>query len=158
MVEYNSKMISLIRTDSENADFIELVSLLDAELRIRDGEEHLFYAQFNKITAIKEVVVAYLDGKAVACGAIRAYENQTTEVKRMFVREENRCQGIAGKVLAELETWAKELNFKECILETGIKQPEAIALYKKSGYEVIPSYGQYVSVENSVCMKKIIDI
>lgn len=149
-------MITLIRKNSESADFKALVNLLDAELRIRDGEEHSFYAQFNKIDSLREVVVAYSDEIAVGCGAIKSYSKQTAEVKRMFVKEENRGKGIAGKVLAELETWAKELDFDDCILETGFKQPEAIALYAKSGYEVIPNYGQYIGVKGSVCMKKII--
>ena len=149
-------MIKLFRTNSENPDFQTLVVSLDAELQIRDGVEHSFYAQFNKTVGLTEVVVAYLDEITVGCGAIKLYSDQTAEVKRMFVKLENRGKGIAGKVLAELETWAKELNFVECILETGFKQPEAIALYKKSGYEVIPNYGQYAGVENSVCMKKLI--
>ena len=147
-------MISIVRTNSENADFKTLVTLLDAELQVRDGEEHTFYAQFNKIDSLREVVVAYLQESPVGCGAIKAYAGRTAEVKRMFVKAENRGKGIAGKILSELEAWAKELNFDECILETGFKQPEAIALYKKAGYEVIPNYGQYIGVGNSVCMQK----
>lgn len=123
-------MITIIRTNSENSDFQTLVVSLDAELQIRDGAEHSFYAQFNKIDNLSEVIVAYLDEIAVGCGAIKPYSDQTVEVKRMFVKLENRGKGMAGKILAELETWAKELNFVECILETGFKQPEAIALYK----------------------------
>lgn len=147
-------MLSIVRTNSENTDFRELVSLLDAELRVRDGEDHSFYAQFNKIDSISEVVVAYSGDAAIGCGAIKAYAERTAEVKRMFVKPENRGQGVAGEILGELETWAQELNFDECILETGLKQPEAIALYKRSGYVVIPNYGQYAGVENSVCMRK----
>jgi putative acetyltransferase len=149
-------MISIVRTNSDNADFRTLVTLLDAELQVRDGEEHSFYAQFNKIDNLSEVVVAYSGNAAIGCGAIKAYGERTAEIKRMFVKEENRGKGVAGKILGELETWSRELNFDECILETGFKQPEAIALYKKSGYEVIPNYGQYIGVENSVCMKKTI--
>ncbi|MDQ3042502.1 MAG: GNAT family N-acetyltransferase [Acidobacteriota bacterium] len=149
-------MINLVRTNSDNSDFRELVILLDAELQIRDGDEHSFYAQFNKIDKIRHVVVAYEDGEAAGCGAIKEYAEGVTEIKRMFVRAERRGRGIAGKILAELETWAKELNFSECVLETGLKQPEAIALYQKSGYKTIPNYGQYAGVENSVCMKKLI--
>lgn len=148
--------MNLIRTDSDNNDFRELVARLDADLQIRDGAEHLFYAQFNKIDKIREVVVAYENEKAVGCGAFKEYEKGTAEIKRMFVRPENRGRGIAGNILNELETWAKELNYAEAILETGVKQPEAIRLYRKSGYEIIPSYGQYLNVENSVCMKKSI--
>ena len=83
-------MIELVRTDSENSDFRELVGKLDADLAIRDGAEHLFYAQFNKIDKIREVVVAYEDGKAVGCGAFREYQPNAVEIKRMFVREEDR--------------------------------------------------------------------
>jgi GNAT superfamily N-acetyltransferase len=149
-------MTKLVRTNSDNSDFRELVALLDADLQIRDGAEHSFYAQFNKIDKIREVVVAYENEKAVGCGAFKEYSADAAEIKRMFVRPENRGRGIAGKILTELETWAKELNFSECVLETGLKQPEAIRLYQKSGYETIPSYGQYLNIENSVCMKKLI--
>ena len=147
-------MLTIARTNSENVDFRELVSLLDAELRVRDGEEHSFYAQFNKIDNISEVVVAYSDNAAVGCGAIKPYDERTAEVKRMFVMPENRGKGVAGEILEHLEHWARELNFDGCVLETGFKQPEAIALYKRSGYVVIPNYGQYMGVENSVCMRK----
>jgi putative acetyltransferase len=150
-------MVNLVRTDSDNADFRELVALLDKDLQIRDGAEHSFYAQFNKIDKIREVVVAYENETAVGCGALKEYEPNVAEIKRMFVREGKRGRGIAGQILSELETWAKELNFTECILETGLKQPEAIRLYKKSGYEIIPNYGQYVNVANSVCMRKSIE-
>ncbi|MCY7345217.1 MAG: GNAT family N-acetyltransferase [Pyrinomonadaceae bacterium] len=149
-------MINLVRTDSDNTNFRELVILLDLDLQVRDGEEHSFYAQFNKIDAIRHVVVAYENETAVGCGAFKEYEKGTAEIKRMFVRLESRGRGIAGEILAELETWAKELNFTRCILETGVKQPEAIRLYQKSGYETMTSYGQYLNVENSVCMKKSI--
>lgn len=147
-------MTNLVRTNSGNADFRELVSLLDKDLQIRDGDEHSFYAQFNKVDKIRHVVVAYAGGEAVGCGAIKEYEKSVAEIKRMFVREERRGRGIAKNILSELEMWAGELGFSECILETGWKQPEAIALYRKSDYKTIPNYGQYEGVENSVCMKK----
>ncbi len=147
-------MIKLLRTDSDNADFRELVALLDADLAIRDGDEHSFYAQFNKIDKIRHVVVAYDDSEAIGCGAIKEFETGVTEIKRMFVREERRGRGIAKVILSDLENWASEIGSSVCVLETGLKQPEAIALYSKSGYETIANYGQYAGVENSVCMKK----
>jgi len=55
-----------------------------------------------------------------------------------------------------LESWASELNFKYCVLETGKRQPEAIALYKKNGYQIIPNYGQYHGIENSICFQKTV--
>lgn len=147
-------METILRTDSTHADFRALVALLDRDLQIRDGEDHSFYAQFNKIDKINHVVVAYKDGVPVGCGAIREYTAGVTEVKRMFVKPEFRGQGIARRLLAELENWAHELSYVTCILETGKKQPEAIRLYQKAGYTIIPNYGQYAQVENSVCMKK----
>ena len=149
-------MTNLIRTNSDNSDFRELVRLLDEDLQIRDGDAHPFYAQFNKIDKIRYVVVAYENGQAVGCGAIKKYEKDVAEVKRMFVKPEWRGQGIAKRILSELEIWANELNFSECILETGKNQPEAIGLYQKSGYQKIPNYGQYEGIKLSVCMRKLV--
>ena len=147
-------MIEIIRTDSENKDFIELVRHLDAELAVRDGDDHAVYAQFNKIAKLKHVVLAYEDSKALGCGAIRELRSGDVEIKRMFVPLESRGKGIATKVLLELENWARELSFTRCVLETGLKQPEAIRLYEKNGYERIPNYGQYIDMGNSVCFGK----
>lgn len=149
-------MIRVTRTDSDDQDFIELVKHLDADLSARDGSEHAFYAQFNKIDRIKYVVVAYEDDHPVGCGAIKEYASDTMEVKRMYTTPESRGKGVASTVLAELEIWAAELSYEKCILETGKKQPEAIGLYQKSGYKLIPNYGQYAEIENSVCFEKII--
>jgi putative acetyltransferase len=148
--------MNLVRTDSTNPDFTALVVHLDAFLRVLDGEEHVFYAQLNKTDLLRQVVLAYIDDQAVGCGAIREYSDTTTEVKRMFVLPEYRGKGIAGKVLSELEKWAAESGYTECVLETGKRQPEAIRLYQKSGYNLIPNFGKYAGVENSVCMHKII--
>ena len=147
-------MITLIRTNSDNRDFLDLVKFLDADLAIRDGKDHSFYTQFNTLDNIKHVVVAYQDEKALGCGAIKEYMPDTMEIKRMYVSPESRNKGIATSVLAELEHWAKELSYAKCILETGKGQPEAIALYKKNGYTLIPNYGQYAGVDNSVCFQK----
>jgi len=146
--------MTIIRTNSDNTDFIDLVKLLDADLAIRDGEDHAFYAQYNKTGKIKYVVVGYEDNKPIACGAIREFTPQIMEVKRMYTLPEHRGKGIAQKLLFELEKWAKELSYTKCILETGKKQPEAIQLYKKSGYRIIPNYGQYAGIDNSVCFEK----
>lgn len=142
------------RTDSDNSDFQKLVRELDKDLAIRDGDEHAFFDQFNKITNIKYVVVVYDNEIPVGCGAIKEYETDVMEIKRMFVPLEKRGNGIASVVLQELEKWATELNYKKCILETGHKQPEAITLYKKNNYTLIKNYGQYADVASSVCFEK----
>ena len=149
-------MIEILRTDSSNTDFINLVKFLDIDLAIRDGDEHSFYAQFNKLDAIKYVVLAVENGQAVGCGAIKEYDLDTMEVKRMYTSPQSRGKKIASRVLAELENWAKELSYKRCILETGNKQPEAIALYNRNSYQRILNYGQYANVENSLCFEKVI--
>ncbi|MFZ1519161.1 MAG: GNAT family N-acetyltransferase [Ignavibacteriaceae bacterium] len=149
-------MIKILRTYSSNQDFIELVKLLDKELQIRDGGDHTFYAQYNMIDKLKNVVVAFYNDFAVGCGAIKEYDISTIEIKRMFVKDEYRSKGIATKVLIELELWTGELGYNKCILETGFKQPEAIRLYTKNNYNVIPNYGQYAGVVNSVCMEKVL--
>lgn len=147
-------MINLVRTDSDNADFIALVKHLDADLAERDGSDHSFYSQFNKINKIKHAVVAYENDKPIACGAIKEFSPDAMEVKRMYTIPASRGKGVAGKVLTELEKWATELSYKKCVLETGKRQPEAIELYKKNGYKLISNYGQYAGIENSVCFEK----
>lgn len=149
-------MLTLTRTNSDNANFIELVRHLDAELAANNGDQNDFYAQFNKVDSIKHVVVAYWEGQAAACGAVKEYEPGVMEVKRMYTLPEFRSKGIAGRVLAELERWAAELGYQKCILETGKTQTAAIHLYEKSGYKTTPNYGQYAGVENSVCFEKIL--
>ena len=147
-------MTLLKRTNSSDIDFIQLVKQLDADLAERDGTEHGFYAQYNKIDAIQQVVVAYENEIPVGCGAIKPFSNGVMEVKRMYSVPAVRGKGVATKVLAELEKWAKELGNEKCILETGKRQPEAIALYEKNGYTIIDNYGQYAGIENSVCFEK----
>jgi putative acetyltransferase len=149
-------MIECIRTNSDHEDFRKLVRELDADLSIRDGEDHAFYDQFNKIDKIKYTIVAYEDKIPVGCGAIKEYSPDSMEVKRMYVLPERRGLGIASIILKELERWTVELHYKRCLLETGKKQPEAIELYKKNRYGIIPNFGQYTGVENSVCFEKIL--
>ncbi|MCF2443474.1 GNAT family N-acetyltransferase [Dyadobacter sp. CY345] len=149
-------MSTLKRTDSTDEDFIFLVKKLDADLAIRDGEDHSFYSQFNKVDKIKHTVVAFEDGVPVGCGAIKEFDQNAMEVKRMYTSPEGRGMGIASSVLRELEKWAAEMSYKKCVLETGKRQPEAIAFYKKNGYQITPNYGQYIGIENSVCFEKVL--
>lgn len=149
-------MINLVRTDSAQKDFVSLIRLLDAELGEIDGAEHSFYAQFNKIDVIRHTVVVYENGEPVACGAIKQFDAASVEVKRMYTLPQSRGKGIGGRVLSELEKWAAELNYTRCVLETGKRQPDAIALYKRQGYKQMPNYGQYAGIENSVCFEKML--
>ena len=142
------------RTNSTDPDFVELVRFLDAELAKINGNEDAFYAQFNKIDKINHVVLVYDDITPVACGAIKQFSAYAMEVKRMFTLPNYRGKGAASLLLKALESWAKEMAYEKCVLETSKRQPDALALYTKNNYQVIPNYGQYIGVENSVCFEK----
>ena len=142
------------RTDSKNADFIRLVRQLDFYLTEKDGEEHGFYDQYNKLDSIRHVLVVYEHDTAVSCGGFKEYSAGIVEIKRMYTVPEARGKGYASLVLQDLEKWAAELGYSKAILETGKRQEEAVQFYPKNGYRLIPNYGQYAGVENSLCFEK----
>ena len=151
-------MLKIVKTNSENPDFIALVKALDRYLKTTDGDEHAFYNQFNNIDVLKHVVIAYKDNIPVGCGAFKAFnDNNTAEIKRMFTVHNYRGQGIARNILKTLELLVKESGFSALVLETGTRQIEAVSFYKNCEYSIIPNYGQYKDMENSLCFKKILD-
>lgn len=147
-------MGTIKRTTSDNGDFNSLVAQLDKYLAFLDGDDHEFYAQFNKSGQLKNALVCYENDTPIAIGAYKEFEPQVAEMKRMYTLPEYRGRGIAGRILTELENWAKEEGYTTAILETGHMQHDAIGLYTKMGYETIENFGQYVGIDNSVCMKK----
>ena len=146
--------IQILRTNHENQDFINLVSLLDKELAETDGDEHTFYAQYNGVNTLDHVLVVYDEQGGIACGAFKKFNDHTVEIKRMYVKPESRNLQIAAQMLDQLEVWAKEVGYTRSILETGKRQVAAVGLYKKHTYQVISNYGQYIGVENSICFEK----
>lgn len=148
--------LQFIQTDASHPHFVALVRQLDADLALCDGDEHAFYAQFNGIAHLQHVLLAYLPGQpeAVACGAIKPFDSESVEVKRMWVVPGFRGQGIASALLQQLEQWAVELGYQRSVLETGKKQVEALHLYPKNGYRITANYGQYIGIDNSVCFEK----
>lgn len=147
-------MISLSRVTGKHKDFIQLVNMLDADLDGRYGDLQDQYDQYNTIEQLATVIVAYYDDQPIGCGAMKPYEMDAVEIKRMYVHPDSRGQGIAGRILNELEGWAKELGYTRAVLETGVKQAEAIGLYQKHGYQRIENYGQYRDMPSSVCFAK----
>jgi putative acetyltransferase len=145
---------SIIRCDSTDADFRLLVRDLDRDLLSRYGANQSFFDQFNAVEDIRNVVVLYVDGEAVGCGAFKQHDHETCEVKRMYVAPRHRGKKLSRVILSELERWALECGFSFTVLETGIHQPEAIAAYERFGYERIPNYPPYIGVELSVCYRK----
>jgi len=147
-------MIKLIRTTGNNPDYVELTRQLDEELHGIYGELQCKYDVFNMIYDIDTVLIAYDDDNAIGCGCFKRYDDKTVELKRMFVKLEFRNRKIAGLMLQELESWSIEKGYREFILETGSNQPQAVALYKRSGYRIIENFGQYEGDSNSICMFK----
>ena len=146
-------MIEIIRTNSENPNFIKLVQLLNSDLAKRDGNTHSL-SQFNSITSLKYVVLAFKQGESIGCGAISMHDSNAMEIKRMYVSSEVRGQRIGEKILSELEDWSRELDFTKCILFTGSKQPEASKLYQRNGYYPIEKYGKLKDISDSLCFAK----
>lgn len=147
-------MPEIIRTTSDNPDFQNLTSELDDELcRIYNTNKE-DYKEYNRITGLSTVVLAYENDVAIACGCFKHVDEERIELKRMFVAPEFRGKGIASIMVAELEKWGKELGYGTIILETGKGQPEAIALYRKLGYIDIPHFGEFPEESRSVCLGK----
>ena len=146
--------LEIVKTDNKNTDFIKLIKLLDDDLNERNGESQKQFDKHNKVDNINDVIIVYKDNIPVACGAFKEHNMNTLELKRIFVIKENRRQGLSKLVISELEELGKRKGYKYALLETGIKQHEAISLYKNVGYEVIQNYEPYIENINSVCMKK----
>ena len=147
-------MIRIKRTDSNDEDFYGLVVQLDEDLRGRYGAEQLEYDRYNKIKDIDTIVLAYAGNEPVGCGCFKKFDIDSVEVKRMFVATNHQRNGIGAAILNELEKWAAEIGHRSMVLETGTRQPEAIQLYKKLGYQVIPNFSPYIGNMLSICMKK----
>lgn len=148
-------MITIKRTTSDDAGFKKLSAIFDEFLIDIDGDERDFFAFYNN-QFLEHVLVFYINETPVGCGGFKQFDSNTAEIKRMFVHPDYRNKGLAKNILEELENWAKEENYQNYILETSPKLEAAISLYLKFGYTFIPNFGQYIGVENSVCMKKII--
>ncbi|TLU98256.1 GNAT family N-acetyltransferase [Dyadobacter luticola] len=146
-------MITTIRTDSNNPDFKQLTDELDQELCRLYNTKLEDYEEYNRITNLETVVLAYADDKLAGCGCFRKYDDFTVELKRMYVVPEFRQKGVAQMMVKTLEDWALELGNEAVILETGYRQPEAIAMYRKLGYTEIENYNGDTTI-HSVSLRK----
>lgn len=142
------------RTHVQDADFVALVSKLDAFLTIRNGESDEFFSQFNGLEELAYAIVLYDEKTPIGCGALKQYDKTTVEIKRMYIAEDHQGKRLGKIILSVLETWARELGNTRCILETGTMLPEAIRFYEKNNYQRIPNYDQYIGVAESVCFEK----
>ncbi|GAB3549884.1 GNAT family N-acetyltransferase [Spirosoma fluminis] len=148
-------MLSILRTAPDDNRFTALITELNADLRRRYGQQQAQFDPHNNVPADAKVVLA-LDGEIpVGCGCYKVLDEAgRVEIKRMYVRPESRRLGVARLILTELETWAAEEGHSFTRLELADKQPEAIALYRKLGYQRIANYGPYVAIAESICMEK----
>ena len=148
-------LFSLRRTNQTHPDFRALVTMLDTHLLDYYGSQLTTYTAHNVLPESVEVVLAYAGDEAVACGAFkRLPEPGMVEIKRMFVKPEHRRKGLSRAILSELEQWAKEENHHTSRLETLRSKTDAIALYQGQGYVVIPNYGPYADLPDSICLEK----
>ena len=142
-------------TDGADPDFAMLCGRLDRTLDEIVGVQYQRskYDKFNQRDSIHDVIVAYRDGEPVACGAFKLFDDNHAEIKRVFVDQGHRHMGLGAELIRRLEAKAKMSGYRWCILETGRNFEAAYAMYKKAGYQVIPNYGQYEGMEDSVCME-----
>ena len=144
--------------DPRGTDAQTLLAQLTAEITAiyadlgYDGTGGFALADLDAPRAV--FVVAYADGRPVGCGALRPYDAEIAEVKRMYTVPSWRGRGVAAAVLAELERHARAFGYPIMRIETGDRQPGAIRLYERSGYRHIPPFGPYVAWDDSVCFEK----
>lgn len=152
--------IFLKEVDAQDKDLHGLIAKLDDELAEMYPQQGIFGVDFNDAYVKHMVfVVATMDQRPVGCGAVRPYDEESIELKRFFVDKSMRGKGIASKILRYLEEVCKTQGYRRIVLETGPKQPEAIALYKKFGYQEIELFGEYLesNSEHSLCFEKKIN-
>lgn len=147
-------MLTLIRCNGADPNFVALTQALDRDLGERYGKQMDFYGAFNHSSDVEHALYAALDGDPVGCGCFKPFSEGTVEMKRVFVRPDLRGKGVARELMRALEDWARELGYRAAVLETGILQPEAIRLYEAAGYRRIPNYPPYIGVAESVCYQK----
>lgn len=142
-------------TDGAAPDFAMLCGRLDRALDEIVGSRYQRsqYDQYNQRDSIHDVIVAYHDGEPVACGAFKMFDENHVELKRVFVDPLHRHMGLGGELIRRLEAKAKIKGYDWCILESGRLLEAAHCMYKKAGYKIIPNYGQYAEMENSICME-----
>ena len=147
---------SFIKTDGENSDFVSLCEKLDIALKniIGVDKQKAKYDKLNQRDSIHDVIVIYKGNTPVGCGAYKLYDDETIELKRIYIEESTRGIGLSKELVRRLEADAQISGFRYVVLETGYKLSSAVELYKKMGYKQIPNYGSYVGNEESLCMSK----
>lgn len=148
--------MEVIITDGMDQRFIHLCHELDDYLNEIAGgkKQREQYEQYNTLEHIHDVILIMHKGVAAACGSFREYESGVAEVKRVFTREEYRHCGFGRICMEKIEERARQQGYRKLILETGSVLTYACQLYESMGYQVIPNYGPYKEMKESICMEK----
>lgn len=143
-------------TDGRDPDFVALCHELDEFLnQLVGGEQNRAeYIPYNALDDIHDVIVVRDGGIPVGCASFKRYDDTCAEIKRVFLREACRGQGVGRELLARLEAMAREKGYRTLILESGEPLKDAMRLYRAAGYRVIPNFGPYADMPASVCMEK----
>jgi GNAT superfamily N-acetyltransferase len=139
----------------DHTDAVGLIAQVQQEYVVRYGgvdRTPVDPAQFAPPSGL--FLVGYLNGVPIACGGWRAHRDGTAELKRMYVAPPGRGRGLARAVLGELERTARQAGHRQIILETGLRQPEAVALYHSEGYRAVPGFGVYRDAQDSIHLGK----
>ena len=155
--EVNSQMITIAQEDPRSLDVQRLLSAFVDEVKKRYDSPPADVGLFDpELVAVPRSIflVARDDGNAVGCGALVPLDETVVEVKRMFVAPQKRGHGIARRILDELERLAREFDYDAMRLETGVRQPESIALYVKGGFYRIPNFPPFEDDASAVCFEK----
>ncbi|MDE6844139.1 MAG: GNAT family N-acetyltransferase [Lachnospiraceae bacterium] len=146
--------ITLQQVPCNHPDFLQLCDELDMFLnRAIGGEDKREkYKKYNYLDTMDYVMIAYDRQHAAGCAALRKYSETEIEVKRVFVRDSYRAQGIGGQMLEHLIQHASEMGYKRMLLETGAFLDASVRLYKRYGFEQIENYGDYKDMPESLCM------
>ncbi|MBL9166208.1 MAG: GNAT family N-acetyltransferase [Verrucomicrobiales bacterium] len=134
----------------------ELIRALCSEMSERYGTPPSPFSLSEATMPRTVFLVARLHGQPLGCGALRRFDDHTAEVKRMYVAPAGRRQGIARRILVDLERHANEFEYRTILLETGVRQPEAQRLYESLGYQRTRAFGPYVGNPTSVCYEKVL--
>lgn len=148
-------MIDIKITVQDDPVLLGLIRELDDELLARYGMTQLEYGAYNQLPPDAIAVLMHEASNPVGCGAILPTKNVgIAELKRMFVLPAHRGKRYGRQIVSALERIAYTIDVRCIRLETGVRQPEAVQLYKNCGYYRISPYGPYVEMAESICMEK----
>lgn len=136
-------------------DFVALSNEMEVYLdrAIGGAEKRERYKEFNHLNTLDYIIIAYAGDVPAGCAALRKYSEKEIEVKRVFVREGYRKNGVASGIMRRLIAYAAENEYDKLLLETGEFLKESVRLYTDFGFHRIPNYGVYAGIEESLCME-----